>query len=158
MNNKLTILIDSLDKKIDVLKRIQAYNEVQEKSFLETTPNLDSFDQAIEQKDALIEELILLDEGFDALFAEVKEQLAGNRDQYRAEIEMMQSQIRTITELSNAVQVKEARNKKLVEEYFRNSRAAIKKGRQHARVAYDYYKSMSGSVMRGEAQYLDSKN
>lgn len=157
MTSKLTILIDSLDKKIDVLKRIQAYNDIQEKSFLETTPDLDSFDEAIAQKDALIEELMRLDDGFETLFEEVKSEVETNRSAYVNEIATMQNQIRTITELSNAVQAKEARNKKLVEEYFRKSRTGIKQGRQQSKAALDYYKSMNNPAVSAY-HMMDSKH
>ena len=145
MENKLQIMIDSLDKKISVLQKIQTYNEKQEKSFSEGEPDLDSFDEAISEKDQLIEELLRLDNGFDLLFGEVRAVLEKDRSQYTAQIVRMQEQIRQITDLSNAVQAKEARNKKLIEEYFQRSRAGLRQGRQQSKAALDYYKNMSGA-------------
>lgn len=145
MNNKLQILIDSLDKKISVLQKIQSYNERQERCFLEGEPDLDSFDEAIAEKDRLIEELLHLDNGFDSLFGEVRALLEQDKSQFGGEIRRMQNQIREITELTNSVQAKEARNKKLIEEYFQKSRMELHQGRRRSKAAYDYYKSMSGA-------------
>ena len=142
MKRCLTILSDSLDKKIEVLKRIQAYNDAQEKAFTESEPDMDSFDTALDEKEKLIQEILQLDQGFETLYERVKAELDENRDAYRDQIKELQAKISVITELSNAVQAKEARNKKLVENYFANQRMGIKQSRQRARAAYGYQQSM----------------
>lgn len=156
MNNSLTILAQSLEKKIDVLKRIQQYNEEQEKCFAGEEPDLESFDAAMEEKDALIDELLRLDEGFESLYANLKEELDQNRSKYATEIKGLQEQIKVVTALSNNIQIKEARNKKLIEDYFAKRRGGIKSGRQQSRAAYDYYKNMSGGGFR-ESNLWDTK-
>ena len=130
MKNSLTILAQSLDKKIAILEKIQKYNELQEESFLSGEADLDSFDEAFTKKDELIEELDRLDTGFETLYGEIKRELENNRAAYAEEIKGLQNQIRRITELSNSIQAKEARNKKLVEEYFAKRRGEIRQGRQ----------------------------
>lgn len=142
MKRCLTILSDSLDKKIEVLKRIQDYNDAQEKAFTESEPDMDSFDKALEEKEKLIQEILQLDQGFETLYERVKAELDENRDAYRDQIKELQAKITVITELSNAVQAKEARNKKLIENYFANQRMGIKQSRQRARAAYGYQQSM----------------
>ena len=142
MRRCLTILSDSLDKKIEVLKRIQAFNDAQEKTFTESEPDMDSFDTALDEKEKLIQEILQLDQGFETLYERVKAELDENRDAYRDQIKELQEKITVITELSNAVQAKEARNKKLVENYFANQRMGIKQSRQRARAAYGYQQSM----------------
>ena len=142
MKRCLTILSDSLDKKIEVLKRIQTYNDAQEKAFTEPDPNMDLFDQALEEKEKLIQEIQRLDQGFETLYERVKVELDENRDAYREQIKELQAKITVITEMSNAVQAKEARNKKLIEDYFANQRRSIKQSRQRAKAAYRYQKNM----------------
>lgn len=142
MKRCLTILSDSLDKKIEVLKRIQAYNDAQEKAFTEPELDMDSFDTALDEKEKLIQEILQLDQGFETLYERVKAELDENKDAYRDQIKELQEKIIVITELSNAVQAKEARNKKLVENYFANQRMGIKQSRQRARAAYGYQQSM----------------
>ena len=142
MKRCLTILSDSLDKKIEVLKRIQAYNDAQEKAFTDSELDMDSFDTALDEKEKLIQEILQLDQGFETLYERVKAELDENKDAYRDQIKELQEKITVITELSNAVQAKEARNKKLVENYFANQRMGIKQSRQRARAAYGYQQSM----------------
>ena len=117
---------------------------------------MDTFDQAMEEKDKLIEELSRLDDGFETLYAQVKRELEENRAFYAEPIKGLQNQIRQITELSNSIQAKEARNKKLVEDYFAKKRGELKQGRQRSKAAYDYYKSMSGAGLR-DTSIWDSK-
>ena len=142
MKRCLTILSDSLDKKIEVLKRIQAYNDAQEKAFTDSELDMDSFDTALDEKEKLIQEILQLDQGFETLYERVKAELDENKDAYRDQIKALQAKKTVITELSNAVQAKEARNKKLVENYFANQRMGIKQSRQRARAAYGYQQSM----------------
>ena len=61
MDNSLAVLSESLDLKIDVLKSIQRFNDVQAKAFQEDEADMESFDDAIEEKGRLIERLEELD-------------------------------------------------------------------------------------------------
>ena len=142
MNRCFSILSDSLDKTIEVLKKIQTYNEEQEKAFTEAEPDMSSFDVAIEEKEKLIQEVLKLDQGFETMYKRVKAELDGHCGEYKDQIAELQKKITVITELSNAVQVKEARNKKLIENYFAKQRVEIKQSRQRAKAAYGYQQSM----------------
>lgn len=156
-NNSLTLLSESLDQKISVLQDIQAYNQKQEKALTEQTPDLDSFDKALEEKEELIQRVEKLDEGFETLYAQVKEELNKNRAVHAGRIQELQEKIRRITDMSVAIQAEEARNKKLIEEYFAKAKAGIRQGRQSSKAAYDYYRNMSGANFISP-QYMDSKN
>ncbi len=157
MENSLTLLSESLDQKISVLEDIQAYNQKQEKALTEQTPDLDSFDAALEEKEELIQRVEKLDEGFETLYAQVKEELNENRAIHADRIRELQEKIRRITDMSIAIQAEEARNKKLMEEYFAKAKAGIRQSRQSSKAAYDYYRNMSGANF-SSPQYMDSKN
>lgn len=156
MENQLTILAESLTKKIQVLKRIQEYNKRQEQAFLEETADMDAFDTAIEEKGVLIEELSKLDNGFEILYERLAKQLEANRGMYAAEIKGLQGQIAEITELSMTIQAQEQRNKQLVEAYFKKQRAGIHESRKVSKSAYDYYKKVN-NVGYAPPQFMDSK-
>lgn len=157
MENSLTLLSESLDQKISVLEDIQAYNQKQEKALTEQTPDLDSFDAALEEKEELIQRVEKLDEGFETLYAQVKEELNENRAVHADRIRELQEKIRRITDMSVAIQAEETRNKKLMEEYFAKAKAGIRQSRQSSKAAYDYYRNMSGANF-SSPQYMDSKN
>lgn len=157
MNNCFEILSESLDMKIRVLHDIEKYNEEQRKAFDADEPDFESFDEAIEKKEELITRLEKLDEGFETLYKELESEIKINKQKYADQIKLIQNKIAEITDLSVSVQASEARNKNLVEQYFAKAKQGIKKNRISSRVAYDYYKNMSGTGVIG-AQILDSKN
>ena len=157
MENSLRILSDSLDKKMEVLRRIQNYNREQEKAFTEGQADLNAFDRAIEEKDALIEELMKLDDGFETLFERISGELKENKQVYAPQIAILQRIISEITEFSMSIQAQEARNKKLVEEFFSKERSRLGNERKGSKAAYDYYKSMSGGGMN-VSRFMDQKN
>ena len=154
----LAMMSDSLDKKIAILEKLQKENEKQ-KQILNSgsMADLDEFDATVETKGALIDELDQLNDGFDALFDQVREELDNNREKYRDEITALQDKIRTITALSGSIQAEEARNKKLAEQYFAGARKDIAKGQKSARAALDYYHNMARSTFT-PPQYLDSRH
>ena len=156
MENQLTILAESLEQKIKVLTAIQEYNDRQEQVFTNEQIDLDSFDAAVEEKARLIEQLMLLDEGFETMYAKLSEQLQNNREMYASEIRGLQQQIAQITEMSVAIQAQEKRNKQLVEQYFARERTSIGQRRKHSKAAYDYYKKVSNASY-APPQYYDSK-
>ena len=154
----LAMMADSLDKKIAILERLREENKKQKEVLSSgNIADLDAFDATVETKGALIEELDQLNDGFDSLFEQVKEELDSNRDKYRDEIAAMQEKIRTITALSGSIQAEEARNKKLAEQYFAGARKDIAQGQKSARAALDYYHNMARSTFT-PPQYLDSRH
>ena len=156
MENQLTILSESLDKKLEVLKEIQQYNLQQEKVFTEGTAKIEDFDEAVERKGELIEKLTRLDDGFEALYNRLSEQLSGNREKYAVQIKELQSKIKQVTDLSVTIQAQERRNKALIEKFFSKEREGIRQGRKSSKAALDYYSNMNKSKFV-PPQFMDSK-
>lgn len=156
MENSLTILSESLDKKLEVLQKVQEYNKRQEKAFTEETIDLDDFDAAIEEKGRLIDEINRLDAGFETLYAKLADELKNNRERYAAQIRELQQKVTAVTDLSVTVQAQEARNKQLVEQYFAKRRVGIKEGRTSSKAAYNYYKNMN-NTNAVPPQFMDSR-
>ncbi len=156
MENSLTILSESLDKKLEILQKVQEYNKQQEKAFSEETIGLDDFDAAIGEKGKLIDEINRLDAGFETLYEKLADELKNNRERYAAQIRELQQKVAAVTDLSVTVQAQEARNKQLVEQYFAKRRAGIKEGRTSSKAAYNYYKNMS-NANAVPPQFMDSK-
>ena len=157
MKNSLVVLSESLDMKLKLLEDIQDYNEKQRAVFDSGEPNIDDFDSAIDEKDALIERMMKLDDGFEALYKEIAEELKENRMKYTDMIKEIQDKITRVLELSASVQVQESRNKKLIEDYFIKQRQGIRQNRVSSKAAYDYYRNMTGMNLQTPG-FLDSKN
>lgn len=156
METQLDILSETLDKKLLVLKRIQEYNKVQEQSFQNGQAKLQDFDEAVEEKGRLIEELNRLDEGFELLYERLSQELKDNRQKYARQIKALQQKVAQVTELSVVIQSQEQRNKKLVEDFFAGQKAQIGKNRKTSKAAYGYYKSMSGAGF-AQPRFFDDK-
>ena len=158
MTDYLELLEESLIKKIKVLDEIGEFNIKQKNVF--TTygerPDLDKFDEYIEEKDRLIEELNMLDEGFEALYERVADTLKTDREKNAQMIRRLQDLIREITDKSSSLQAQEAENKKLMEGYFKNIRSGIGKERTSLNAAYSYMQAQRG-MGGAESLYMDSK-
>lgn len=152
----LNVLEGSLEKKLQIMAKLQEYNMSQQEIFQAQEVELEKFDEYVDKKSELIEELTSLDSGFEALYQNVSEELQGNREKYAAQIKRLQELVTRVTEESVAIQAQEARNKKLVEDYFRKERANIAQSRKNVKAAYDYYKNMSHSDI-APPQFMDSK-
>lgn len=154
--NYLKVLEESLERKLEIMAKIQECNLCQQEIFQAQDVNLEEFDRYVDQKGALIEELTALDSGFETLYRNVEQELQNNRQKYAAEIKRLQELVTRVTEESVTIQAQEARNKKQVEDYFRKERVGIAQNRKNSKAAFDYYKSMSGSGY-ASSQFYDNK-
>lgn len=152
----LTLLEESLKKKLQVMDEIQKYNLRQQNIFQSNQVNLDKFDEYVAEKGELIDRLTALDSGFEKLYAKVSEELGNNREQYVAQIKRLQGLIAEVTEQSMSIQAQEARNKKLVEDFFKKEREGICMGRKTSQAALGYYRTMSKTSVVAP-QFMDSK-
>lgn len=152
----LTILEQSLDKKIVILNRIIEQDQIQLQQL--QNPNLepDEFDQTVEAKAKLIEELELLDQGFEQVFERVKAEIGNHKLEYKEKIRTMQEKIREITDKSMEIQTQEARNKALMEQKFNSIHKQVREIRQSQKVVNQYYRNMMKSTYI-EPQFLDNK-
>ena len=154
--NYLLIMIQSLNKKIQVLDCIIDANERQKAALENPGLDPDDFDKIVEEKAKYIEHLDLLDQGFDKLFTRVKEALNSNREAYKNEIQEMQTLITTITEKSNKIQVQEARNKDLMTQRFSKIRKQARDVRASQQAVNQYYKNMK-KINYIDPQFMDNK-
>ena len=107
------------------------------------------------QKGSCIDELDLLDEGFQSLYDRIKEELAGNKTKYSSEIAAMKQLIKGVTELGAKIEVQEAHNKVKVEAMFRRERQEHREAKRSASMAKSYYQNMS--KLSNEPQFMDTK-
>lgn len=156
IENYLGILEESLHKKLNILDKIAEYNSSQEQLLKRGEVSLNELDANMDQKDLLIQKLVELDEGFESLYGRIKEQLSQNKDAHKEQIRRLQELISQTMEKSISIQAQEARNKKLVENYFVGEKKQLRQGRKASKAAYGYYKSMSNSNVVS-SQFMDSK-
>ena len=128
INVYITILSDSLRKKIDVLQNILDLTKEQGQILSESDiekMDVDGFDRIVEKKYELLNEMQELDNGFDSVYKKIGKMLADNKDMYKSEILQMQNLIRTITNIGMELESLEQQNKTKLNTYIRNKRHAI---------------------------------
>lgn len=156
INQYLTILIESLQKKIMILAEIQVFNEKQFMMFKEDQVSLEEFDSYVDKKGELIENLSKLDEGFELVYDKIAEELNGNKEKYADQIKVLQYLIRKVTDKGVTIQAQEARNKSAVEQYFRREKQEVGQKKRSASAALNYYKNMSNTGVVSP-QFMDRK-
>ena len=144
-NTYIAILIQSLQKKNKILDVIIQKNKEQREGLEDPNLDPDDFDQIMDAKSKLIDQLNELDSGFEEVFARVKEELELHRSEYKDEIFK-----------SLRIQQQELQNKKLMEQKFASVRKQVREVRQSQKVVNQYYKSMMKANYQ-EPQFLDNK-
>ena len=128
--NYVQMMRESLEKKIRILEEIRLLNREQNQILQDDNATPDQFDENIDKKQVLIDQLTGLDNGFQQMYNRVREALNSNRALYADEIRKMQMYIREITDLSATIQAQEKRNKQLAEVKFSNIKSKAKEVRK----------------------------
>lgn len=152
----LTILQDSLQKKLQILDEIQRICDYQGEILEKQPVEYEKFDQCVDDKDICIEQLNHLDEGFEQLYEQVREELQNHKAEHADWIRTTKELIARVTEKSVAIQAREARNKQSLETIFRKEREGLGKGKKSVKAAMDYYRNMSNSAAV-TSRYMDQK-
>lgn len=156
MENYLSVLEESLRKKLQILDELTSYTMAQQDLLKAEELDYDAFDQLVEKKDPLVQMIMELDQGFETVYDRIKEQLLEHKELYAVQIRTLQNLISELTDKSVKLQAMEQRNKTAVEQQFRKSREKIRQGRQNKQAALNYYKNMNHSDFV-PPQFLDNK-
>lgn len=152
----LQALRTGLDEKSDVLRRLQEKTDGQTELLKAEKTDWDAFDLLIDDKDALIDELDRLDDGFNAAFDKIKDELKSRQTEYRAQIAELQNRIQTVTAQSTSLQASEQRNHELAVQKFATERRGIRQQKTSNRVAANYYANMN-KINFIDPQLMDKK-
>ena len=155
LDKYLKILSESLDKKADILRSIETKSKEQ-RELIEGEADLEEIDANMDEKDELITELIKLDEGFEALYDNIKAEHNEHKDEHKDAIAAIQDKIRTVMELSTSIEAIEARNKTDMEKRFSFEKKNMQDQRKASTAAYDYYK-VSNKLNAVTPQFMDKK-
>ena len=152
----LNILQDSLIKKIDLLEQVEKKSLEQSEMIKGSKVDLELVDANMDEKAALIDEILKLDNGFESIYEKVREQLISNKEQFKVQIHNLQGLIAKVTEKSTAIQAIEARNKAQIDIVFSTQKREVQNRRNAMSVARDYYQNMN-KVKHVSPQFLDHK-
>ncbi|MCM1133983.1 MAG: flagellar protein FlgN [Clostridium sp.] len=152
----LDILEDSLKKKKAVLESIEECNQAQSELLKGEKLDMEGFDALVDRKDAYIEELEKLDEGFETVYEQIKADLSQNKGAYAEQIKRLQALISQVTEKSVSIQAQESRNRDLVGAHFKKERETLGQGRRSSKAALSYYQNLNKAV-REDSSIVDMK-
>ena len=150
------ILLQSLEKKTQLLDKMIEQNSVQEEILKQEELDMDVFDEAINKQGTYLEELDRLDQGFEAVYDRVREELLQDKSRYRAEIARMKELIQQITDKIVTINAGNMRNKTLAENQFNRKRVAIGTGASQNKAARNYYNNMN-RLNYVSPQFYDNK-
>lgn len=156
MEALLQILQDSLEKKISLLAMIEEKSKEQEGILKKENFTLEELDVNMDAKSELIDQLSLLDNGFETLYERIREELLENKDQYRVQIEEIQNLIVEVTARGASIEAIEARNKTAIEAYFSRQKKELQKRKSVSNVARSYYQTAK-NIGNVPPQFLDTK-
>lgn len=154
--NYITILIQSLEKKISVLNDISQENQKQKSVLQAEEIDLDAFGETVEKKAALIEQVAFLDDGFSKMYERVKEALHTDKHMYQTEIATLKQLIGQITELTVQIQKEEQNNRVLAEQQFNGEKRKVRQMKNTKAAANKYYQNMT-KLNVVEPQFMDKK-
>lgn len=149
-------LKESLEKKLKILKEIQRIGNEQTALLKEEELDYETFDELMDSRDVCLENLNVLDRGFELVYDKVKGDIEANKSLYSDLISEVKVLIGQITELTVSIQAMDERNKKMVSDAFVKDRRGLGEAKRSVSVAYNYYKSMSG-VGVDSSRFMDKK-
>ena len=152
----LQIMIESLEKKIQVMDKVIELDKRQLELSLEQSVDMEAYDSTMDEKGLLIDELNKLDDGFTSTYELVKEEVQTNPQKYKDKVLVMQELIRQAVEKSVTIQAQEQRNKQAIQNVFIKKRQEINRRRISNSAATKYYKAMS-RINDVDPQLMDKK-
>ncbi len=152
----MKVLEESLLKKSGVLQALLEASHRQETLAEAEDFDMDAFTDTMEQKDALLEQLKELDEGFARTYEGVQQELNTHREQYADEIQRIQELIRRVTALGVELQTLEERNRAKLEIKFSKQQRELRQIKTSNKVATTYYKNMSNAPA-SDPYFMDQK-
>lgn len=152
----LQIMIESLEKKIEVLDQVLGLDKRQLSVALEQPFDMQKYDKTMEEKGKLIDELNKLDDGFTSTYERVRDEVQANPKAYAEKVRRMQDLIRMAIDKGVAVEVQEQRGKQAMESAMSVKHKEIRNIRMSNAVAAKYYKAMS-RINDVDPQLMDRK-
>ena len=152
----ISILVESLNKKIKILDEILNLNKLQQDSVSGTEIDEETFNETIDKKDECIKAIEELDKGFETVYNHVKEEMLNNTSTYNEEIKILKQLIGDITEKSMEVHLSEKRNENIIMKRFSDEKKKIYQTKNANKVASNYYNNMN-KVNYIDPQFMDKK-
>lgn len=156
IKNYLETLGASLRKKEKLLVSLIAFTKEQEEILKHEEFDTDAFEAILEKKSSIIEEINFLDDGFESIFAAVKDKVIESPKKYEEILLPMQEMIKRLTERGVELEASERRNQLKLDYVLARDKSKIKQFNVNNGAVAKYYSNMmKGS--EGSNLFLDKK-
>ena len=152
----IDLLIDTMIKKQKLLDDIINLTKEQAMLLNQQPFSVESFEETLDKKEILINDLNLLDEGFLKLFNRVKEEVQGRSEFYAEQIKTLQNHIKELTAKGTLIQTLESANKMKIDVALNSKRSEIRQVKMSNQTATKYYKNMM-NLNQNDAIFYDKK-
>ncbi|MBR1598325.1 MAG: hypothetical protein IJ661_05325 [Lachnospiraceae bacterium] len=142
----INMLIQILEKQSNTLSEVLLITKEQTEIANADKFDEDMFANTLSKKDVLIIRLNELDDGFASLYDKVRKQVKNNPEGYKKDINTLQELIRRCTDLGNAIQTLEIRNRDKIAECFGNKRQEYSAKQTAATVVGKYNATMRNGL------------
>ena len=157
LESYISILESSLNKKATILQALLEATREQEVLADEEKFDYDAFSVLVDRKDALLEQINEIDDGFDQTFRQVRVEINDKKDQYKDEIARLQKAIRVCTDIGVEIQALEQRNHDRLESIFSVQKKEVRKVKANSKVVSNYYK-VGSTTGPSDAIFMDHKS
>lgn len=152
----LDVLIQSLRKKLVLLNRIAILSKEQRELLQDEDMTPDAFDLNVRDKDDLVQQIVVLDAGFDEVYAHIKDLMERDHAMYEDRLSQMRELIRQIMAKDASIRAEEKRNYELAQRKFASIKTKVREMKASQKMVSSYYKSMMRQKP-GEAAFLDNR-
>lgn len=156
MTNELQLLKEVLEKKEKLLQQILDKSAMQLELAGAESLDVEAFDSLVDDKTELLAEMERLDEGFDSIYQHIREELPGQKDQYKEQIAALQTLIKSTVDLGAQIHATEARTKDKLSVALIKSKRELSQRKTSMKKVSDYYK-ISNNLKYVDSFFLDQK-
>jgi hypothetical protein len=149
-------MIESLEKKLDVLDSISKIDKRQYECSVAKPFDMEGYNKIMDEKGVLIDELNRLDEGFTSTYEIVRKEVQDNPERYRERILKMQELVQQAVDKGVSLEALEKRNKSAMEAALSMKHKELKQRKVSKDVAMKYYKAVS-KINNIDPQLLDKR-
>ncbi|MBQ8878437.1 MAG: flagellar export chaperone FlgN [Lachnospiraceae bacterium] len=152
----IRMMLDILSKKESQLTSLLELTTAQEQILKGEEFDEDAFTDIIAKKREHLSKIEEADNGFQAIYNRIAEEIQNNKEAYKEQILEMQGLITRVTDLGVKLSALEEKNKTALEANLQGKRQNIRQFKVSKQTADKYYKNMIG-MQTGASYFMDQK-
>ncbi|MCT4611980.1 MAG: flagellar protein FlgN [Clostridia bacterium] len=154
---KMKILLDILNKKYVLFEEIHNITLNQQAVVKHDKPDMDLFEELINEKQARIDKINEMDEQFVKMHSEIKGKMEADKERYKDIIVDVQAVVKSIHDIGIKIQVIEEENRKQIERNLLTIKKKMETINKSQASAAKYYQASKNMDMN-QSFFIDKRN